>query len=58
MDEERQLAPHNLSDAFDMVGDQQVYKRQVLTWLLLWQTWTDSLILLSARVSDPVYVHT
>ena len=25
-DEERQLAPHNLSDAFDMVGDQQVYK--------------------------------
>jgi len=26
VDEERQLAPHNLSDAFDMVGDQQVYK--------------------------------
>jgi hypothetical protein len=25
-DEERQLAPHNLSDAFDMVGNQQVYK--------------------------------
>jgi len=25
-DEERQLAPHNLSDAFDMVRDQQVYK--------------------------------
>ena len=25
-DEERQLAPYNLSDAFDMVGDQQVYK--------------------------------
>jgi len=25
-DEERQLAPHNLSDAFDMVGDQPVYK--------------------------------
>jgi len=25
-DEERQLPPHNLSDAFDMVGDQQVYK--------------------------------
>jgi len=25
-DEERQFAPHNLSDAFDMVGDQQVYK--------------------------------
>ena len=25
-DEERQLAPHNLSDAFDMVGDRQVYK--------------------------------
>jgi len=25
-DEERQLAPHNLSDAFDMVGDQRVYK--------------------------------
>jgi len=25
-DEERQLAPHNLSDAFDMVGDQSVYK--------------------------------
>jgi len=26
VDEERQLAPHNLSDAFNMVGDQQVYK--------------------------------
>ena len=26
MDEERQLAPHNLSDAFDLVGDQPVYK--------------------------------
>jgi len=26
MDEEWQLAPHNLSDAFDMVGDQPVYK--------------------------------
>ena len=25
-DEERQLAPHNLSDPFDMVGDQLVYK--------------------------------
>jgi len=25
-DEERQLAPHNLSDAFDMVENQQVYK--------------------------------
>ena len=25
-DEERQFAPHNLGDAFDMVGDQQVYK--------------------------------
>ena len=25
-DDERQLAPHNLSDAFDMVGDQPVYK--------------------------------
>jgi len=25
-DEERQLAPHNLGDAFNMVGDQQVYK--------------------------------
>jgi len=25
-DVERQLALHNLSDAFDMVGDQQVYK--------------------------------
>jgi len=25
-DEERQLAPHNLSDAFDVVGDQQGYK--------------------------------
>jgi len=26
VDEERQVAPHNLSDAFDLVGDQQVYK--------------------------------
>ena len=26
MDEEWQLTPHNLSDAFDMVGNQQVYK--------------------------------
>jgi len=25
-DEERQVPPHNLSDAFDMVGDQPVYK--------------------------------
>jgi len=25
-DEERQLAPHNLNDAFDMVRDQPVYK--------------------------------
>jgi len=25
-DEERQLTPHNLSDAFDLVGDQRVYK--------------------------------
>ena len=25
-DEERQLPPHNLTDAFDMVGDQPVYK--------------------------------
>ena len=25
-DQERQFPPHNLSDAFDMVGDQQVYK--------------------------------
>jgi len=25
-DEERQLTPHNLSDTFDMVGNQQVYK--------------------------------
>jgi hypothetical protein len=24
VDEKRQLPPHNLSDAFDVVGDQQV----------------------------------
>jgi len=24
--QERQIPPHNLSDAFDMVGDQPVYK--------------------------------
>ena len=26
VDKERQIPPHNLSDAFDMVGDQPVYK--------------------------------
>ena len=36
----------------------QSTRRRVLTWLLLWQTWTDSLILLGARASDPVYAHT
>jgi hypothetical protein len=35
----------------------QSTRRQALKWLLLWQTWTDSLILLSARASDPVYEH-
>ena len=39
-------------------GINQSTRHRALTWMLLWKTWIDSLILLSARASGPAYAHT
>jgi len=56
-DEERQLAPHNLSDAFNVVGNQKVYKTPSANVAVAMANLDRLPDTPETKASDPIYEH-